>query len=85
MKNPTESEQLQIAKDALRALREAIEDVLYRFNHLKDAGCLPYPMVYDKSNPVLRAFQRWVIRRIYMVVPWEEYNRAGGPAHKARV
>jgi hypothetical protein len=53
---------------------ETLEDVLYRFKKLKALGVLPYPMVYDNSNKLLKKFQRWVIRRLHEFVPWEEYQ-----------
>ena len=53
---------------------ETMDDVLYRFNKLKDAGVLPYPMVFDRENKQLKQFQRWVNRRYYQFVPWEEYD-----------
>ena len=60
---------------------ETTEEVLYRFNRLRDAGCMPYPMVYERwRQPELRRFARWAIRRYYEVVPWEEFSRTGGKA-----
>ena len=53
---------------------ETMDDVLYRFNQLNEAGCLPYPMVYDRTNKELKRFQRWVIRRYYQFIPWAEYG-----------
>ena len=54
---------------------ETMEDVLYRFHRLRDAGCRPYPMVFEKwRQPELRKFARWAIRRYYEFVPWEEYG-----------
>ena len=53
---------------------ETMEDILWRFNRLNDSGCLPYPMVYDHSRPELKKFQRWVNRRYYQFVPWDEYD-----------
>ncbi len=63
---------------------ETMEEVLYRFRRIKDAGCKPYPMVYDNDNRTLKAFQRWAIRRYDEVVPWEEYAPRGRkpPAHR---
>ncbi len=52
---------------------ETLEEIMYRYRLLKEAGCLPYPMVYDQSNKVLKRFQRWVIRRHDEVVPWKAY------------
>ena len=60
--------------------RETMEKILYRFNLLKDAGCMPFPMVYERENkPELRKFARWAIRRYYQVVPWEEFRE--GKSH----
>ena len=54
---------------------ETMDDVLYRFNKLADAGCKPFPMVYEKwRQPQLRRFARWAIRRYYKVVAWEDYE-----------
>ena len=54
---------------------ETMEDVLYRFHRLREAGCRPYPMVFEKwRQPALRKFARWAIRRYYEFVPWEEYG-----------
>lgn len=54
---------------------ETFEEVFYRYSLLKDAGCKPYPMVYNNVDPQLKRFQRWVIRRYDEVVPWNEYQR----------
>ena len=52
---------------------ETLEEVFNRYNKMKDAGCMPYPMVYDDGNRTLKAFQRWVVRRYDDYVPWEDY------------
>ena len=57
---------------------ETMEEVLYRFNRLKDAGCKPFPMVYERwRQPQLRKFARWAICRYYQFIPWEEFRRGG--------
>lgn len=53
---------------------ETEEEILYRLNEMVKLGCNPYPMLFDRSNARLRAFQRWVIRRYYQFVPWEKYG-----------
>lgn len=53
---------------------ETIKDVLFRFNKLKDAGVMPFPMVYDEKNRELKRFQRWVVRRYYQFVEWKDYR-----------
>jgi hypothetical protein len=54
---------------------ETMDEIMYRFQRLKDAGCNPYPMVYNNLNPELKRFQRWVIRRYHEFVPWEEFGK----------
>ena len=54
---------------------ETIEDILYRFNQLKAAGCRPYPMVYERwKRPDLRLFARWAIRRYHEFIPWNDFR-----------
>lgn len=54
---------------------EGMEEVFERYRLLKEAGCLPYPMVYDPSNRTHKAFQRWVIRRYDQFIPWERFRK----------
>lgn len=54
---------------------ETMDDVMYRFERMKAMGLLPYPMVYDNSNKVLKKFQRWVIRRFHEFIPWTDYQK----------
>lgn len=53
---------------------ETFEDVMYRFEKMKELGLLPYPMVYNNANKLLKHFQRWVIRRFHEIVPWNDYK-----------
>ena len=53
---------------------ETWDDILYRFNMLVDLGCMPYPMVYDNKDKELKKFQRWVTRRYYQFIKWEDYS-----------
>lgn len=53
---------------------ETEQEILYRFNEMVALGVRPYPMVFDRTNARLRAFQRWVIRRYYEFVPWGKYG-----------
>ena len=52
---------------------ETMEEVMYRYLKLVGAGCKPYPMVYG-TNPVLKAFQRWVVGRYAQFIPWETFR-----------
>ena len=54
---------------------ETWERIMYRFEKLKDLGVLPYPMVYDQSNKLLKKFQRWVVRRHHQFIKWEDYKK----------
>lgn len=72
--------------------RETWERVMYRFNKMVAMGIRPYPMVFeDKTktlplgginanldNRTLGEFQRWAIRRLYTMFPFEEYNPSLG-------
>lgn len=55
---------------------ETMEDIMHRFRKLVDAGCKPFPMVYDRSRADLLRFQRWVVRRYYQFIRWEDYHEA---------
>ena len=59
-------------------------DIWYRFQKMIEIGVDPYPMVYNKPNAPqeLKNFQRWVIRRNYRNIPFEEYNRSGREREK---
>ena len=54
---------------------ETMKDVFYRFTKLRDAGCKPFPMVFEKwRQPQLRKFARWVIGRFHEFLSWEEFE-----------
>lgn len=53
---------------------ETLERIMYRFTKMTELGIRPYPMVYNNANPTLKRFQRWVIRKYYQFIPFEEYN-----------
>jgi hypothetical protein len=55
---------------------ETMEEIMYRYQRLKEAGCKPYPMVYNNANKELKRFQRWAIRRYDEIIPWEEFGKA---------
>lgn len=56
-------------------LGETMDEIMYRYQRLKDAGCKPYPMVYNNEDKSLKRFQRWVIRRYDEFVPWEDFGK----------
>lgn len=48
---------------------------LHRVNVLRDYGCDPYAMPYDKSDPYQKKFTRWVNHKaIFKSVPWADYR-----------
>ena len=51
---------------------ETEAEIFYRFNEMVALGCKPYPMVFDRSNKRLRAFQAWVLTGHYRRVKWED-------------
>ena len=56
---------------------ETMDEVMYRFQRMKVAGVMPYPMVYEKWRAEareLRHFQRWVIGRFHQFRTWEQYK-----------
>jgi len=51
------------------------EEDLHRVMTLRDYGCDPYVMPYDKSDRYQRQFQRWVNHRaIFRTTSWTDYN-----------
>lgn len=51
-------------------------DVWERFHRMTAIGLRPYPMVYDvkSADLTIKRFQRWVIRRGYMKIPFQDYE-----------
>lgn len=48
---------------------------LHRVHLLREYGCDPYAMPYNKADPYQKAFTRWVNHKaIFKTVPWEEYG-----------
>ncbi len=53
-----------------------LEEDMHRVMMLKDWGCDPYAMPYDKSDPYQQKFVRWVNRRaIFKSCTFEEFNK----------
>lgn len=60
------------------------EQDLYRVTKLRDLGCDPYAMPYDKRDLYQQRFTRWVNHRaIFNTVSWDDY-RAGVKSPKGR-
>ena len=57
------------------AENETTADVFYRYQRLVDAGCKPFPMVFDRTRKDLLDFQRWVVGRYHEFVRWCDYNQ----------
>jgi len=59
------------------------EQDLYRVNKLRDLGCDPYVMPFDRKDAYQKAFARWVNHKaIFKSVPWNDY-RVGLRGHHA--
>jgi hypothetical protein len=54
---------------------ETHEDRDYRRRKLREFGARPFPMIWERT-PELLGFQRWVIRRADLMVPWDKFTRA---------
>jgi hypothetical protein len=64
---------------------ETTEDRLYRQKRLRDFGCRPYPMPFDRSVRELVRFQTWVVGAYDKTVPWERWMAADGRPEKLGV
>lgn len=50
------------------------EQNMERIMKLKNMGCLPFAMPYNKSDPYQKAFARWVNQRaVFNTCSWDEY------------
>jgi hypothetical protein len=54
---------------------ETWDRIWHRFNRMVERGIEPYPMVFNRARADLLCFQRWAIRGLYRIVPWDEYER----------
>lgn len=51
------------------------EQDLYRVMKIKDYGCDPYVMPFNKFDPYQKRFKRWVNRKaLFKSVQWEDYR-----------
>jgi hypothetical protein len=57
---------------------ETWERLFYRFNKMVSMGLRPYPMVYNNERKDLKLFQKWVVRRYYELVSWEDFVGSKG-------
>lgn len=80
--------------------KETWERLFHRFNKMVARGIRPYPMIYGDRNRTLplggtnqrighrtlAEFQRWVVRKSYNFIPFEEYDvRARGPLNTSQM
>jgi hypothetical protein len=52
-----------------------VEADFERHRKLREFGCRPYPMPYVR-NDELRGFQRWIVRRADLMIPWDYFKAA---------
>ena len=55
---------------------ETMEDRLYRQQKLRDFGCRPYPMPFERTRELV-GFQRWVVGAYDKRIPWTDWEAAG--------
>jgi len=56
-------------------IEETWDRIWYRFLRMVERGIEPYPMVYNRSRTDLLCFQRWAVRGLYRIIPWDKYER----------
>lgn len=63
------------------------EDVLYRFNQMKEIGLLPYPMIFEKwtATKELKKFQEYVIRGAYHATDFGTYQKENKKQYFERI
>ena len=54
---------------------ETWERIFHRFDKMVERGIRPYPMVYNNESKALKEFQRWVVRRYYEFISWNEFTK----------
>jgi len=61
----------------LTGYNTTFEEDLYRVKKLLELRVMPYVMIYNDRRDilVLRHFARWVNRSLYLLCPWEKYER----------
>ena len=49
---------------------------MYRFKKLNEFGVKPFIMLYNNcKDKKLRDFSRWINKRYYNFIKWEDYNK----------
>jgi len=65
----------QMSFYVLIGYNSTLEEDMHRVMILRDYGCDPYVMPYDKTDPYQLRFTRWVNNKaIFFSVPWHEYH-----------
>jgi len=65
----------QMAFYVLIGYHSTEKEDLHRVNVLRDYGCDPYAMPYDKFDPYQKRFTRWVNHKaIFKSVDWKDYQ-----------
>ncbi len=54
---------------------ETEQDRLYRWRRLRDFGCRPYPMPFERTRELV-GFQRWIIGAYDKRIAWEDFKQA---------
>jgi hypothetical protein len=66
----------QMAFYVLIGYHSTPEEDMHRVEVLRNYGCDPFVMPYNKEDPYQRKFTRWVNHKaIFKTVKWDDYNR----------
>lgn len=52
-----------------------LEQDLKRIEIIKDLGCIPYVMRYHKKDPILNKLSKYINRRYYQIMSWEDFRK----------
>jgi hypothetical protein len=63
---------------------ETEEDRNYRRQRLREFGCRPYPMPFQRTHDLI-GFQRWVIGAYDKTVSWDEWKHSGYDPRKLQL
>lgn len=65
-----------------------LEEDLHRINVLIELGCLPYVMLYNQlpyhRSGILKKLARWINRRYYTIIKWEDFDWKKTSAYKKK-
>lgn len=64
--------------------KDDMEDLMQRFDTVKELGCIPFVMPDVQATDEVRRFARYVNRSVYKVCPWYDYQKRGWRTSRKR-